>query len=151
VQGSAISAKRPTQQLSDTLALREGLPQAQLAVVPGTSHGLFAEKRETGTLQSARRRFPHRGPPRRRPMIARIRKGVVQVADTTSTPATPAKPASPRNRCRSWRQAGSSSAGDQFWSWSGSLLGGGSNASPPKCGIVEGTKPWLTMSRISDC
>jgi uncharacterized protein (TIGR02246 family) len=73
-------------------------------------------------------------------MIARIRKGLVQVADATSTPITHAKPASPSNRRRRWRQAGSSSAGDQFWSWSGSLLGGGSNASPPKRGILEGTK-----------
>jgi pimeloyl-ACP methyl ester carboxylesterase len=32
--------------MAHTLALREGLPQAQLAVVPGTGHGLFAEKPE---------------------------------------------------------------------------------------------------------
>jgi len=32
--------------MAHTLALREGLPQAQLAVVPGTGRGLFAEKPE---------------------------------------------------------------------------------------------------------
>jgi pimeloyl-ACP methyl ester carboxylesterase len=30
--------------LAHTLALREGLPQSRLAVVPGTGHGLFADK-----------------------------------------------------------------------------------------------------------
>jgi pimeloyl-ACP methyl ester carboxylesterase len=30
--------------IEHTLALRDGLPDAQLAVVPGTGHGLFAEK-----------------------------------------------------------------------------------------------------------
>jgi pimeloyl-ACP methyl ester carboxylesterase len=30
--------------MAHTLELREGLPQSQLAVVPGTGHGLFAEK-----------------------------------------------------------------------------------------------------------
>ncbi len=30
--------------MEHTLALREGLPHAQLAVMPGTSHGLLAEK-----------------------------------------------------------------------------------------------------------
>jgi pimeloyl-ACP methyl ester carboxylesterase len=30
--------------MAHILALREGLPQSQLAVVPGTGHGLFAEK-----------------------------------------------------------------------------------------------------------
>lgn len=32
--------------IEHTLALREGLPDAQLAVVPGVEHGLFAEKPE---------------------------------------------------------------------------------------------------------
>ncbi len=32
--------------IEHTLALREGLPQSQLAVVPGTSHGLLADKPE---------------------------------------------------------------------------------------------------------
>ena len=32
--------------IEHTLALRDGLPDAQLAVVPGTQHGLFAEKPE---------------------------------------------------------------------------------------------------------
>jgi pimeloyl-ACP methyl ester carboxylesterase len=32
--------------IAHTLALRDGLPDAQLAVVPGTGHGLFAEKPE---------------------------------------------------------------------------------------------------------
>jgi pimeloyl-ACP methyl ester carboxylesterase len=32
--------------LAHTLALREGLPRSQLAVVPGTGHGLFADKPE---------------------------------------------------------------------------------------------------------
>jgi pimeloyl-ACP methyl ester carboxylesterase len=30
--------------MEHTLALRQGLPQAQLAVVPGTGHGLLADK-----------------------------------------------------------------------------------------------------------
>ena len=29
-----------------TLALRNGLPRSQLAIVPGTGHGLFVEKPE---------------------------------------------------------------------------------------------------------
>ncbi|HEV8651607.1 MAG TPA: alpha/beta hydrolase [Actinomycetes bacterium] len=32
--------------MEHTLALRQGLPRAQLAVVPGTSHGLLADKPE---------------------------------------------------------------------------------------------------------
>ena len=32
--------------MAHTLALREGLPNSQLAVVPGTGHGLFADKPE---------------------------------------------------------------------------------------------------------
>jgi pimeloyl-ACP methyl ester carboxylesterase len=32
--------------MEHTLALRQGLPRAQLAVVPGTGHGLLAEKPE---------------------------------------------------------------------------------------------------------
>jgi pimeloyl-ACP methyl ester carboxylesterase len=32
--------------MAHTLALREGLPKSQLAVVPGTGHGLFADKPE---------------------------------------------------------------------------------------------------------
>jgi pimeloyl-ACP methyl ester carboxylesterase len=32
--------------MEHTLRLRQGLPQAQLAVVPGTGHGLLADKPE---------------------------------------------------------------------------------------------------------
>jgi pimeloyl-ACP methyl ester carboxylesterase len=32
--------------IEHTLAVREGLPDAQLAVVPGAEHGLFADKPE---------------------------------------------------------------------------------------------------------
>jgi pimeloyl-ACP methyl ester carboxylesterase len=32
--------------MEHTLALRDGLPRSQLAVVPGTGHGLFADKPE---------------------------------------------------------------------------------------------------------
>jgi hypothetical protein len=38
----ASNLSQPTR--AHTLELREGLPQSQLAVVPGTGHGLFAEK-----------------------------------------------------------------------------------------------------------
>ena len=60
--------------IEHTLALRDGLPDAQLAVVPGTGHGLFAEKPELCNrividfLEE-------------QPMIARIWRGAVRTDD----------------------------------------------------------------------
>jgi pimeloyl-ACP methyl ester carboxylesterase len=39
-----VGDDEPEIPLDHLLALRDGLPRAQLAVVPGTGHGLFAEK-----------------------------------------------------------------------------------------------------------
>jgi pimeloyl-ACP methyl ester carboxylesterase len=41
-----VGDRDPEIPMEHTLALRDGLPDARLAVVPGTGHGLFAEKPE---------------------------------------------------------------------------------------------------------
>ena len=70
-----------------TLALFKGLPDAQLAVQPGTGHGGLDTRLVIDFLD--------RGARQGRPMIARIWSGAVRTATPTRTPATSATPASP--------------------------------------------------------
>jgi heme-degrading monooxygenase HmoA len=65
--------------IEHTLALRSGLPQGQLAIVPGTGHGLLAEKPEVCNQLIIE--FLEDDAGRTGATIARVWKGVVQRAD----------------------------------------------------------------------